>query len=78
MYINIYIYIFLIWTGTKKEFDQLMIIITNLHESIKFEYELSETEIPFMDTTIYVEAERKLQTTPYQKPRDRQNFLYHQ
>ena len=70
--------IFLIWTGTKNEFDQLMTIINNLHETIKFEYEISETEIPFLDTIIYVDVERKLRTKPYQKPTDRQNFLHRQ
>ena len=62
----------------KNEFDQFMILINNLHETIKFEYEISETELPFLDTITYADDERKVQTKLYQKPTNRQNFLHRQ
>ena len=46
--------IFFIWTGRK---DQLIAFLNNLnrkHNSIKFEYKISESSIPFPDTEVYI------------------------
>ena len=45
--------IFLIWNGTKTEFDNFLKKINECHPSIKFEYEMSKTEINFLDTTVF-------------------------
>ena len=45
--------IFLIWNGTKTEFDNFLKKINERHPSIKFEYEMSKTEINFLDTTVF-------------------------
>ena len=45
--------IFLIWNGTKTEFDNFLKKINECHPSIKFEYELFQTEISFLDTTVF-------------------------
>ena len=68
--------IFLVWNGTKEEFANLMTLINNFHETIKFEYEISDCSIPFLDTVIYIDEVRMLRTRPYKKPTDRQNFLH--
>ena len=43
--------IFPIWNGTKTEFDYFFKKINECHPSIKSEYEMSKTEINFLDTT---------------------------
>ena len=53
--------IFLIWNGTKTEFDDFFKKINECHPSIKFEYEMSKTEISFLDTTVF-KRDNKLRT----------------
>ena len=62
--------IFLIWNGTKTEFDNFMKKINEWHPSIKFEYEMSKTEIHFLDTTVF-KVGNKLRTKVYVKPTDK-------
>ncbi len=45
--------IFIVWTGTKEEFLTFMNRINTVHSTIKFTYEISETEITFLDITLY-------------------------
>ena len=45
--------IFLIWNGTKTEFDNFLKKINECHPSIKSEYEMSQTEINFLDTAVF-------------------------
>ena len=66
--------IFLIWNGTKTEFDDFFKKINEYHPSIKFEYEISKTEINFLDTTVF-KVDKKLQTKVYVKLTDRQSYL---
>ena len=67
--------IFLIWNGTKTEFDNFLKKINECHPSIKFEYEKSKTEINFLDTTLF-KVDNKLRTKLYVKPTDRQSYLH--
>ena len=67
--------IFLIWNGTKTEFDNFLKKINECHPSIKFEYEMSQTEINFLDTTVF-RIDNKLRTKVYVKPTDRQSYLH--
>ena len=62
--------IFLIWNGTKTEFDNFLKKINECHPSIKTEYEMSKTEINFPNTTVF-KVDNKLQTKVYVKPNDR-------
>ena len=66
--------IFLIWNGTKTEFDNFLKKINECHPSIKFEYEMSKTEINFLDTTVF-KVNNKLQTKLYVKPTERRTYL---
>ena len=59
--------IFLIWNGTKTEFDDFFKKINEYHPSIKFEYEISKTEINFLDTTEF-KVDNRLRTKVYVKP----------
>ena len=45
--------IFIVWTGTKEPFLSFMGKINTHHPTIKFTYESSETEITFLDITLY-------------------------
>ena len=44
--------IFIIWTGTKEEFEHYMHTINQTHQTIKFTHEISETEVTFLDVTV--------------------------
>ena len=68
--------IFLIYTGGE---TKLMDFLTNLntkHDSIKFDHDKSMQSIPFLDTLIYIDENRHLQTTLYTKPTDTHNYLH--
>ena len=67
--------IFLIWNGTNTEFDNFLKKINECHPSMKFEYEMSKTEINFLDTTVF-KVVNKLRTKLYVKPTDRQSYLH--
>ena len=64
----------LIWNGTKTEFDNFLKKINECHPSIKFEYDMSKTEISFLDTTVF-KVDNKLRTKVYVKPTDRKSDL---
>ena len=66
--------IFLIWNGIKTELDNFMKKTSECHPSIKFEYEMSQTEINFLDTTVF-KVDSKLRTKVYVKPTERQSYL---
>ena len=68
------IYLFFIWNGSK---DQLITFLNDLnttHNSIKFEYKISQSSIPFLNTEVYIKNS-KLYAKIYRKETDRQNFL---
>ena len=66
---------FLIWNGTKTEFDNFLKKINEYHPSIKFEYEVSQTEINFLDTTV-IKVDNKLRTKVYAKPTNKESYLH--
>ena len=68
--------VFLIWTGSKEEFIRFVEELNQCHESIKFDYEISDESIHFLDTTVYITEEGTLKTKLYTKPTDRQNYLH--
>ena len=68
--------IFMIWKGTKAEFKEFIDEINQCHLTIKFDYEIDENSINFLDTTVYKDSNYKLRTTLYKKPTDRQNYLH--
>ena len=68
--------IFIIWTGTKHQFEELISDINNCHPTIKFDYEIHATEVNFLDTTVFKDGYGKLKTKLYKKPTDRQNYLH--
>ena len=47
--------IFVIWTGTKEEFEKILYMKTmnSIHNTIKFTYEASDKELTYLDITLY-------------------------
>ena len=45
--------IFIIWTGTNMELEQFIHKANSMHETIKFTFEVDETNLTFLDTTVY-------------------------
>ena len=67
--------IFLICIVSK---DQLITFLNDLntkHNSIKFEYKISQSSMPFLDTEVYIKN-NKLYIKVYRKETSRQNILY--
>ena len=55
-----YIYnLFFIWTGTKEQFIKTVHILNTSHTSIKFDYEISDEEVNFSDTTVSIAVKTK-------------------
>ena len=69
--------LFLIWTGTKQQFEDFICNLNNQHPSIKFSYPIFNISIDFLDTTVYIKN-KKLHTTIFTKPTDKQNYLHYQ
>ena len=45
--------IFLMWNGTKEEFEIFLQKISNCHPATKFEHQISKTKTNFLDTTVF-------------------------
>ena len=67
--------IFILWTSTRQQFENFISELNQKHSSIKFDYEMSSIEIPFLDTIVYIDNKNHLQTRLYRKTTDRQNYL---
>lgn len=68
--------ILLIWTASKQELKEFIEYANTIHSTIKFEFETSEKEINFLDTTIYKTTDNKIATKLFKKPTDRSAFLH--
>ena len=64
-----------ICTGTKEQLTNCLNNLKKKHNSIKFEYKISQTSITFLDTKVSSQS-NKFVTKIYRKSTDRQNFLY--
>ena len=57
--------IFIIWTGTKERFKEFVKELNLRHPSIKFDYNISNKEVSFLDTIVYIDKNNKLRTKLY-------------
>ena len=73
--------IFVVWTGSKTEFITYMNILNKVHKTIKFTYELSETELTFLDITLYkgnrFQRDQILDIRTHIKPPNNYIFMQH-
>ena len=57
-FINLFIYIIddivFILTRSKEQFIRSLDELNTKHDSIKFEFKISKTSIPFLDTEVYI------------------------
>ena len=54
--------IFMMWTGTKEELVIFSEKLNSKHKTIKFEHNISNSNILFLDTLIYKDKNNTLQT----------------
>ena len=47
--------VFFIWTGTKEQLTNCLNNLSKKHNSIKFEYKISQTSITFLDTEVSIQ-----------------------
>ena len=70
----------IIWTHGRAEFDKFFQILQNHHDSISLKYEIHDSEINFLDTTVYkgerFQREGILDTKVYFKPTDSLQLLH--
>lgn len=67
---------FSIWNSSEEEFLYLLDYLNTCHTSIKFEYVLSKTSVPFLDTITYIEN-CLIKTKLYTKPTDKKQYLHY-
>lgn len=68
--------IFFIWLGSQESLQDFMRTANTLHPTIKFTFESSDSQVHFLDTTVYLDESRRIRTTLYRKPTDK-NLLLH-
>ena len=69
--------IFFIFYGSEKELAELCCKINNLHDSIKFTFSYSYEKIDFLDTTLFIDSDRKIYSTIFTKPTDTFALLHY-
>lgn len=62
--------------GTDIELHDFVEFLNNSHTSIKFTVESSKSEIPFLDTLVYIDN-NKIKTRLYKKPTDNKQYLHY-
>ena len=55
----------MIWTGTKQELLTFLEKLNSKHKTIRFELNMSHSNISFLDTLIYKDKNNTLQITLY-------------
>ena len=70
--------IFIIWPHSEVKLFQFLNHINALHPTIQFEMEYSNTQVHFLDRTIFINKGQKLESTLYVKPTDICSLLHKQ
>ena len=63
----------MIWKGAKAELMTFIKVLNEKHKTFKFDLEISP-RILFLETILYKDEKRNIQTTLYHKPTDKQAF----
>ena len=66
----------MIWTGTKQELLIFLEKLNSKYKTIKFEHNILNSNISFLDMLIYKDKNNTLQTTLYRKPTDQQSYIH--
>ena len=68
--------IFMLWKGSKEQLDNFINAINEKHPTIKFDFEISQQQVNFLDTTVYIEENNIIKTKLYTKETDTHNYLH--
>ena len=66
--------LFMVWKGAKAELMTFIKELNEKHKTFKFDLEISPRKILFLETILYKDENRNIQTTLYHKPTDKQAF----
>ena len=67
--------IFLLWRGCLESLMKFIEHLNNAIPSIKFTYEISQTEVYFLDVMVHKDEDGNISTDVYQKPTDTHPYL---
>lgn len=65
----------MMWSKSEKQLKNFMNRQNQKHLSMKFDQKIDCMQIEFLDALRYIDKHNKMQTTQFQKPSGRQNFL---
>ena len=66
----------MLWTKSENKIESFTNEINRKHQPIKFYIKIFKEKIEFLDTLVYNDHNKRLQTTLNKKPTDCQNFLH--
>ena len=66
----------MIWAVTKQGLLSFLEKLNRKHKSIKFEHNIFDSNISFLNTLIYKDKNNSLQTTLYRKPTDHISYIH--
>ncbi|XP_069110165.1 uncharacterized protein [Argopecten irradians] len=69
--------IFMIWTHHRNALSAFMERLNQFHKTIKFTFEVSDSQITFLDTTVTKLPSGALRTSLYSKPTDAHLYLHY-
>ena len=69
--------IFMIWPHRLTELYSFLEALNNFHESIKFTWDISQTNAHFLDVTVNKDNDGKIETSLYTKPTDAHLYLHY-
>ena len=69
--------IFMIWPHSLEELYSFLSALNDFHPAIKFMSNISQTEVNFLDVTVYKDRHRNIETGLYTKPTDAHLYLHY-
>ena len=69
--------ILFLWRGNRRDLDSFCQHLNSQNESIKLTFDISETQVHFLDLTIHKTNVGTLHTTLYKKPTDKNLITHH-
>ena len=68
--------IFMIWTHSLDELHEFIDKINSFHPHIKFTYNISETNVSFLDVNVAIDNHKNLKTSVHVKPTNVHQYVY--
>ena len=64
----------MIWKGAEAELMTFIKVLNEKHKTFKFDFEISPRKVLFLETILYKDKKRNIQTTLYHEPTNKQAF----